>query len=108
MAFESPNGACWRDSSYSFSISYKNTHDNRPTFRHRPLSPEPKSITPFTAYVDRHCELQYKLCYTISNNIEIYEEPIPSTKKIPPCVVKFEIGEENRIVQENVYCLYTF
>ena len=44
----------------------------------------------------------------ISNNIEVYEEPMPRTKKIPHCVVKFEAGEANRIVQENVYCLYTF
>ena len=27
--------------------------------------------------------LQYKLLYTISNNIEVYEEPVPRTKKIP-------------------------
>ena len=26
---------------------------------------------------------QYRLLYTISNNIEVYEEPVPRTKKIP-------------------------
>ena len=27
--------------------------------------------------------LQYKLLYAILNNIEVYEEPVPRTKKIP-------------------------
>ena len=40
---------------------------------------------------------QYKLSYIISNNIEVYEEPVPQTKKIPNPAVEFEAGEENRI-----------
>ena len=44
------------------------------------------------------------LC-TISNNIEVYEDPVPRTKKIHDCAVKFEAGEEKRIVQEILYCL---
>ena len=46
---------------------------------------------------------QYKLLYAISNIIEVYEEPVPWTKKIPDHVVKFEAGEEDRNVNE---CLY--
>ena len=34
---------------------------------------------------------QYKLLYTISNNIEIYEEPVSRTQKIHHCAVKREI-----------------
>ena len=41
---------------------------------------------------------QYKLLYTISNNIEVYEEPVPRTKKIHYCAVKFETDEEERPV----------
>ena len=41
---------------------------------------------------------QYKLLYTISNNIEVFEKPVPRTKEIPHRAVKFEAGEENRIV----------
>ena len=35
---------------------------------------------------------QYKLLYTISNNIEVYEEPVRRAKTIPYCAVKFETG----------------
>ena len=45
-----------------------------------------------------HLWCQYKLLYTILNNIEVYEEPVPRTKKIPYYVVEFKAGEENRIV----------
>ena len=45
---------------------------------------------------------QYKLLCTISNNIEVYEEPVPWTNKIPHCAVEFEAGEENRIVHESL------
>ena len=49
------------------------------------------------------CEVnQYKLLYTILNNIQVYEEPVPSAKKIPHCAVKFEASEKNRIVYENL------
>ena len=41
---------------------------------------------------------QYKLLYTISNNIEVYSEPVPWTKIISHRAVKFQAGEENRIV----------
>ena len=41
---------------------------------------------------------QYKLLLTISNSIEVYQEPKPQTKKIPHCAVKFRAGEKNRIV----------
>ena len=34
------------------------------------------------------------------NNIEVFEKPVYWTKKIPHCVVDFEVGEENRIVRE--------
>ena len=46
---------------------------------------------------------QYKLLYAISNIIEVYEEPVPWTKKIPDHVVKFEAGEEDRIVHQSLY-----
>ena len=46
--------------------------------------------------------LQYKLLCTISNNIEVYEEPEPRTNKIPHCAVKFEAGEENIIEYESL------
>ena len=42
--------------------------------------------------------IQYKLLYTISNNIEVYEESVPRTKKGSHCVVIFEAGEQNRIL----------
>ena len=48
---------------------------------------------------------QYKLLYIISNNNEIYEVPVKQTNKLPHCVVKFEAGEENRIVQKGLYCI---
>ena len=47
---------------------------------------------------------QYKPLYTISNSIEVYEERVPWTKKIPHCAVKFEASEKNRIVYESLYC----
>ena len=45
--------------------------------------------------------IQYKLFCTISNNIEVYEEPVPRIKKIPHRdrdPVKFEVSEKDRIV----------
>ena len=42
--------------------------------------------------------LQYKHLCTISNNIEVYDDPVPRTKEITHHAVKFEAGEENRIV----------
>ena len=47
---------------------------------------------------------QYKLLCTISNNIEVNEDTVPRTKKIPYCAVKFEASEEKRIVHESLYC----
>ena len=44
--------------------------------------------------------MQYKLLYIISNNIEVYEGPVPRTKIFPHCAGKFKTGEENRIVHE--------
>ena len=38
------------------------------------------------------------------NDIEAYEESVPWTKKIPLRAVKFEAGEENRIVYESLFC----
>ena len=46
--------------------------------------------------------LQYELLYTISNNIEVYHEPVPRTKKIVHYIVKFEADEENGIVYESL------
>ena len=43
----------------------------------------------------------YKHLHTISNNIEVPEEPVPRTKKIAHRVVKFVAGEENRILYES-------
>ena len=40
---------------------------------------------------------QYRNLYTILNNIDVYEEQVGRTKKIPHCAVKFEAGKENRI-----------
>ena len=45
---------------------------------------------------------QYKILYTISNNIEVYGESVPRTKKLPHCAVKFKVGEENRIENESL------
>ena len=39
---------------------------------------------------------------TISNNIEVYEAPVPLTKKLSHCAVKFKAGEENRILHESL------
>ena len=47
---------------------------------------------------------QSKLLCTISNNIEVYEEPVRGAKKTHHCAVKFEAGEENRIAHESLYC----
>ena len=47
---------------------------------------------------------QYKLSYTISNNIDVYEGPVPQAKKMPHCAVKFEAGEENITVEKSLYC----
>ena len=38
-----------------------------------------------------------------SNNIEVYEEPVPRTKKHSHDIVKFEAGEQNRTVYEKLY-----
>ena len=46
---------------------------------------------------------QYKLLFTILNNIKAYEKPVPRTKNIPHRSVKFEAGEENRIAYESFY-----
>ena len=40
---------------------------------------------------------------TISNNIEVYENPVARTKKILHYAAKFEAGEEKRIVHESLY-----
>ena len=45
---------------------------------------------------------EYKLLYIIWNNFEVYEEPVPRTKKIPHYAVEFETGEENRIEHESL------
>ena len=47
-------------------------------------------------------QLEYKLLYTISKNIEVYEESVPRTKKIIQRGVNFKAGEENRIVYESL------
>ena len=46
--------------------------------------------------------LQYKLSYTIWKDIEVYDEPVPWTKKITHYIVKFEADEEYRIVCESL------
>ena len=38
----------------------------------------------------------------MSNSIEVYEEPVQRTKKIPYCTAQFEVGEENRIVYKSL------
>ena len=48
---------------------------------------------------------QYRNLYTISNNIEVYEEQVLRTKKIPRYAVKFESGKENRIDAKFLYCV---
>ena len=40
---------------------------------------------------------QYKRLYTISNNIEVWGASVPHR------AVKFQAGEENRIVYESMY-----
>ena len=46
---------------------------------------------------------QYELLYAILNNIGVCEQPVSGTMKIHHCAVKFEAGEKNRIVYENLY-----
>ena len=46
---------------------------------------------------------QYKLLYAIPNSTEVYEEPVPRTKKVPHCAVEYEADEEDRNENE---CLY--
>ena len=50
-----------------------------------------------------YSEVQYKPLHTISNNVKVYEESVPRTMKISHCAVKFEAGEENRIIYESLY-----
>ena len=38
----------------------------------------------------------------MSNSIEVYEEPVSQTKKIPYCTVQFEVGEKNRNVYKSL------
>ena len=45
---------------------------------------------------------QYKLLNTILNGIEVYEEPVARTKKVPHWALNFEAGEENRILHESL------
>ena len=45
--------------------------------------------------------IQYKLLYTILNDVEVYEEPVSRTKKFPLCSVEFETGEEKIIEYES-------
>ena len=40
--------------------------------------------------------------------MEIYEQSLPQTKSIPHCAVKFEAGEETRIVHESLHCFPIF
>ena len=47
---------------------------------------------------------QYKLLYTLSNNIEVYDDLVPRAKTIPNRAVKFEVVEAKRIVYESLYC----
>ena len=44
---------------------------------------------------------QYKLLCKFSNYIEVYEEPVPRTKKPSDAAVKLEVGEGDRIVFES-------
>ena len=44
----------------------------------------------------------YKLSYTVLNNIEVYEDPVPRTKKITHLAVKIEASEVNRIVYHSI------
>ena len=46
--------------------------------------------------------------YRISDNMEIYEQSLQQTKRIPHCAVKFEAGEETRIVHESLHCFPIF
>ena len=43
-----------------------------------------------------------KTLVIISNKIETHEEPVKWAEKIPCRTVKFEAGEENRIVYEHL------
>ena len=45
---------------------------------------------------------QYKYLYIISNNIEVYEEPVPRTKNGFHTAVKFETDEDKGIVYETL------
>ena len=38
----------------------------------------------------------------ILNNIQVYEEPVKRTKKIPQCAVKFEAGKDTKKIYMKV------
>ena len=50
---------------------------------------------------------QYKLSYTILNNVKVYEEPVSRTKEMSLCSVEFEADEENRIEYESFTCEFS-
>ena len=61
-----------------------------------PAMPAPLlSVQVFFHFRQKLPSNQNGLLCTISNNIEVYEEPVPLTKKIPHCTVKFEASDQN-------------
>ena len=55
-------------------------------------------ITEYSVKRFRENSINTNLLCTISNNIQVYENPVPRTKKIPHCVVKLEAGGEQNCV----------
>ena len=69
---------------------------------HRHVLPNPRSER-----LKVYLKFALQLLFLISNNIKVYEKPVPRTKKIPHYAVEFEAGEENRIVYESLGCVTT-
>ena len=63
-----------------------------------------KSAQTKLSYIISPKTVGVELVCTISNTIEICQESVPRTKKIPHCVVKIEVGEE-KILYGCFYCL---
>ena len=67
------------------------------------ISPDKSSLTRYSFICDSKGSNQYKTLYAILNNIEVYDEPVPRSGKIPHRSAKFQASEENRIEYESLY-----
>ena len=87
------SGSNWIQLIRRIKMSYKNKIQNR------------EDVSEFNLQIS--VMVQYKLLFTISNNTEVHEEPLPQTQKIPHCAIIFEASEGNTIVWKFVVCHQT-